>query len=423
MKSRFVTLSVGFALLLVAAACEKSSPVTPSEVVSVASVAAASVTEATSSVTVGAPQPVSPADGAQFKHVEQPVKVAIANGVTTGSAALTYTFEVATDAGFANKVFTKDNVAEGAGGQTILTLDRLSPAKTYFWRARSGSAGPSSKVRSFSIGPEVILQTPVLGAPAQNATLTNRAATLTVNNVGRTGPAERVTYRFEVSDSSSFANLVFTSTVLEQPGSQTSATMNITSTVATTYFWRVQASDPPNLVTTAFSAVESFKFQPFSMRDARIWDNPQDLGSWAETATITSIIFTGNAILVDFDKRDGPGRWPDVGFGDGSLEYTLGMCLNLDGQWHCSAVVQFWYGRELSASGRPDEIGINWFYDARWGALQGHQPANGEIVGIFVAAGNQRDSGNTIVKERSNVVLMPFGSVYFPSSVGGPRAR
>jgi hypothetical protein len=279
MKSRFVTLSVGFALLLVAAACEKSSPVTPSEVVSVASVAAASVTEATSSVTVGAPQPVSPADGAQFKFVEQPVKVAITNGVTTGSAPLTYSFEVATDAGFANKVFTKDNVAEGAGGQTNLTLDRLSPARTYFWRARSGSAGPSSKVRSFSIGPEVILQTPVLGAPAQNATLTNRAATLTVNNVGRTGPAERVTYRFEVSDSSSFANLVFTSTVLEQPGSQTSATMNITSTVAATYFWRVQASDPPNLVTTAFSAVESFKFQPFSMRDARIWDNPQDLGN------------------------------------------------------------------------------------------------------------------------------------------------
>ena len=412
---RFVTLSSVFALLVVAAACEKSSPATPSEIVPGPSVTAASVTDASTGVTVGAPQPVSPADGAQFKYVEQPVKVTISNGVTTGSTPLTYGFEVATDAGFANKVYTKDAVPEGAGGQTNLTLDRLGPARTYFWRARSGSTGPYSKVRNFAIGPEVILQAPILAAPAQNGTVTGRSVALTTNNVGRTGPAEQVTYRFEMSDSAAFTNLLFTSTLREQPGSQTSVTVNLTSTVAATYFWRVQASDPPNLVTTAFSAVGSFRHQPFSMSQATIWNNPHDIASWAETATITSIIFTGDAILVDFDKRDGPGRWPDVGFGDGSLEYTLGMCLFINGSWHCSAPIQFWHTRELAASGRPDEIGINWYYDPRWGVMNGYQPQNGELVGIFVVAGNQRDSGNTIVKERSNVVLMPFGGVYFPS--------
>ncbi|HEX3704606.1 MAG TPA: hypothetical protein VHU82_14845, partial [Vicinamibacterales bacterium] len=116
--------------------------------------------------------------------------------------------------------------------------------------------------------------------------------------------------------------------------------------------------------------------------------------------------------------RTGPGRWPDVGFGEGSLEYTLGMCVNIQGTWNCSATVQFWFGRDLGASGRPDEIGINWWYDGRWGNLLGYQPAFGETVGIFVAAGNLRDNGNVITKERSNVVLMPFGGTYSASAAG-----
>jgi hypothetical protein len=152
------------------------------------------------------------------------------------------------------------------------------------------------------------------------------------------------------------------------------------------------------------------------MRTAAIWDNPQDLGSWPATATITSVQFTSDAFLVDFDKRTGPGRWPDVPFGTGNLEYTLGMCVNISGQWNCSATVQFWYGRDLTASGRPNEIAINWWYDRRWGNLMGYQPAMGETVGIFVAAGNLRDSGNVAVKERSNVVLMPFGGSYQASA-------
>jgi hypothetical protein len=42
----------------------------------------------------------------------------------------------------------------------------------------------------------------------------------------------------------------------------------------------------------------------------------------------------------------------------------------------------------------------------------GHQPQIGETVGWFVAAGNLRDSGNVITKERSKVLLLPFGQNY-----------
>ena len=203
-----------------------------------------------------------------------------------------------------------------------------------------------------------------------------------------------------------------------------------------TYYWRARAADPTTagpysapqaFVVTETAAPPAVTNPPPSSgggsgqgfpAGAVVWDNPQDLPSWAQTATITSVQFTSSAFLVDFDKRTGAGRWPDVPFGTGNLEYTLGMCVNIAGQWNCSATVQFWYGRDLTASGRPDEIGINWWYDSRWGTLKGYQPAMGETVGIFVAAGNLRDNGAVIVKERSNVVMMPFGGTYHSSAVG-----
>jgi hypothetical protein len=150
------------------------------------------------------------------------------------------------------------------------------------------------------------------------------------------------------------------------------------------------------------------------MRNAQIHNSPAGMGSWAEGARITSVDFTPGAILVDFDRREGPGRWPDVtppGW-SGSLQYTLGMCVNISTQWHCSAVVQFWHGRELTASAPPHLIGREWFYDpARWGAMAGYQPSEGETVGLFVCEGDCRNNteGNTSpLRERSNVVMLPF---------------
>ncbi len=55
--------------------------------------------------------------------------------------ALTYTFEVASDAAFATKVFSKDGVAAGST-QTSLKIDTLPgpAAKSYFWRSRGPRA-------------------------------------------------------------------------------------------------------------------------------------------------------------------------------------------------------------------------------------------------------------------------------------------
>ena len=90
------------------------------------------------------------------------------------------------------------------------------------------------------------------------------------------------------------------------------------------------------------------------------------------------------------------------------------MCLNINNHWNCSAAIHFWEGRELEASGHPQHIHDDWFYDNRWGVMKGYQPSDGELIGIFVGQGNLRDSGKTSVFERSDFVVMPFGGSYHP---------
>src|SRR4051812_13512216 len=411
MNQKFLLLWSALALL-VTTGCTQPSPTRPSEVSATGTTAIS--LDAVTGVTLTVPSAVSPTVNQLFKYAEQPLTLTVKNAVSTGTAARTYRFEVASDAAFANKVYEKDGVAESSG-QTSVKIDVLPgpAAKIYFWRARAivGShTGPYAPTRSFGVGAAVTLATPVVASPGAGATVGGQP-TLTVNNVARTGQPGQIVYRFEVSASSAFSSVVAVATVNEQGGGTTSATINA-SLGNGNYFWRVQASDPANSVTTAFSAASPFTVQLFDLQQANIWDNPADFKSWAETSAITSVEFTDDAILVDFDKRDGPNRWPDVGFGSGALEYTLGMCVNIQGEWNCSATVQFWYGRDLEASGRPDEIGINWWYDQRWGHLLGYQPACGETVGIYAAAGNLRDSGNVIAKERTNIVLMPFCGQY-----------
>ena len=420
MKLKSFYLWSVLAVLVSATACTKSSPVRPSDVVGAGSTA--SVTDAVSGITLTTPQPVTPVVNQQFKNVDQPVTLTVKNAVTTGLTALTYSFQVANDAGFASIAYSKDGVAEGSGGQTALKIDKLAPDKDYFWRARvlSGSVvGPYSAGRALHIGPEVILQTPVRGDPQNNAVVGGQP-TLNVNAVSRTGPAGQIVYRFEVSESASFASLVDAATVTERSDLPYTPHLVATKLSATTYFWRVQASDPSNAVTTGYSSTGQFTVQLFDIAKATFWDNPSDTGSWPVGARITYVEFTGFSLRVDFDRRQGSNAWPNIpppGF-EGPLQYTLGMCRNIEGQWHCSAVVQFWEGRSLDDTDPPSNFWRNWWYDsARWGPLASVRPVEGETVGIFVASGDLRLRHYTRAScpnfcEISDVVLVPFTSGY-----------
>jgi|SRR5579862_509202 len=418
MKLNSVRVCCALVLAVAAAACQKSSPTRPSDTTSASTTT--SVTDAVTGITLTTPVLSTPADQTKAKFADQPLTLTVKNAVSTGTAPLTYTFQVATDTAFASIVYSKDGVPQGAGS-TSLQIDKLAGAKDYYWRARvtSGSSvGLLSKPKTFNVGPEVVIQTPSLLNPQNNATSNGQSPTLTTNNATVTGPAGAISYKFDVSDSSSFTNIVYSGTVAQQSG-QTSLTVPTTVklTANGVYFWRVQASDASSGVTSAYSSVFSFKFVPFDMRTAIIHNSPPDVAQWDVSAHVTSVHFTGDAFLVDFDKRDGPDRWVDLDFGDGAggtLEYTLGMCVNISGQYHCSAVVQFWYGRDLAASTPPSYVGQNWFYDpVRWGAMAGYQPQDNESVGIWAGHGNLRGKDYTLatcpqICDRTDVVFVSW---------------
>ncbi len=169
------------------------------------------------------------------------------------------------------------------------------------------------------------------------------------------------------------------------------------------------------------------------LHDAILFDNPSNLADWAVTTTITDVEFQymgTDGVHVTFDKQDGPGSWPDVtppGW-SGSLEYTLGFAEYIGGQWYASAAIQFWRGLPASGGnvaqdvptggqcstfgyGSTCQVAQNWYYDSRWGNLAGYQPKTGEMIGVFVVAGNVRgvtDGSQSPVQERSNVVLVPM---------------
>lgn len=400
-------------------------------------------------VNITAPDIVNPSAGARMSTDQQPVTLTLQNSSTSGVRPLSYVFEVAADAGFSNILVSQGGVKPGESGRTSLKLsDPLASQRTYYWRARAedgANTGPFSGVTAFTIFTPVVIQPPVLASPVGVTTIDNLSPRFVLNNSERTGPAGAVSYLIELSNSDTFATVLAAWVFDEQPN-QSGLNAPVGLSPATTYFWRARAFEAT--ASSVFSAAQAFKtptpvvIQPsgggggggagtpsncggnagvdgISMGAATIENSPFDLASWCIGAKITSVQFLGNSFRVDFSRREGGGRWPDftpLGW-NGPLQYTLGICLQVNGRWSCSAVVEFWYGRSLDESAPPSAIARDWFYDGRWGTLAGRQPANGEQVGIFVCAGDCRnktaiDPGS--LRERSNIQLVPW------SNSGGP---
>jgi hypothetical protein len=138
--------------------------------------------------------------------------------------------------------------------------------------------------------------------------------------------------------------------------------------------------------------------------------NAPDIRNWPATATITGIHIAQSNMRVDFTKRDGPARWPDItppGFA-GPIEYTVWLFLNINGQWVGSGFIQMWNGRD-GVGDAPSDFAMNWYYGTRWSPMQTHGPIQpGEQIGILVTSGNARDNGGPYgPSERSNLVLFP----------------
>lgn len=106
----------------------------------------------------------------------------------------------------------------------------------------------------------IVINAPVPASPADGTSSTGWP-TLVVNNSTRTGPAGALVYRFDISTTADFNNIVATGSVAEG-GGQTSFTPNVTPLPAdqTTFYWRALAIDPLNQITSPASPTVSFKF-------------------------------------------------------------------------------------------------------------------------------------------------------------------
>jgi hypothetical protein len=408
MNLRVSIIVASSAGLLLAAACSKSSPASPTA----APAAAAVDSSLTGSVTT--PRPLAPAAGATIPNLSQPVTLTVQNAVVTKAGGTTYTFEVATDAAFAAKVQTKDGVAEGSGGQTSVKLDALAPAKDYYWHARAtagGTIGVFGAAFKFTIGPAIAINAPVPIAPINGAATGARPA-LRATNATRTGPAGAISYRFEISSSSTFSSILVTGTNSEgvnETGFIPTADLPINATL----FWRVTAIDPANGVSSPASAAQSFVTSLTIDLSKVVYLLGPNLSTWKETGKITAVEQDGSAaaggpMCISFTD---PG-WPDAKWIYGGSDPDFGIYGN---QWYFANINGTWYGgpgewlyrgaATCKAGQGTTTIGP----DSGFGnPFASWVPKVGELVGYAVSASARALPQMSTVQERTDVVLVPW---------------
>ncbi len=87
----------------------------------------------------------------------------VENANSNGVRPLSYTFEVASDSAFQNKVFARSNVTPGTNGKTTQHARPAAPSgKTYHWRARAEDGANTGPYMTAAFD---VLPQPELGAP------------------------------------------------------------------------------------------------------------------------------------------------------------------------------------------------------------------------------------------------------------------
>ena len=408
MSFRNCGIAISLCALATVVGCTKSNPVSPS------STAVAVDPSLTASVTT--PRPILPANGAAIPNLSQPVTLTVLNAIVTQPGGTTYSFEVATDSGFTAKVQTKDGLAESTGGQTSLKLDALAPAKDYFWHARAtagGTVGVYGVTYKFTIGPAITVTAPVPISPLTGAQ-TNARPTLRVTNAVRTGPVGPISYRFEVSTSSTFATIAATATVSEGVN-ETGFTPTTDLPIGVTLFWRVTATDSTSGIASTPSATQSFTTSLTIDLTKVVYLHGPNLSTWAQTGKITLVEQDGNAataglMCISFTDPGWPGaKWIYAGPGDDPNFEIYGnqwYFANINGTWYGGPGEWLYRGAAVCKAGQgTNTIGP----DSGFGEpFTSWRPKPGELVGYAVSASARALPAMATVQERTDVVLQPW---------------
>ena len=207
-------------------------------------------------VDISAPRLLEPAQGFKFKENQLPIRLVIENSVTTGVRPVSYIFEVASDAGFATKVFARGGVAQG-DGRTSVQVDALELGRPYYWRARADDGANSSaySTAGFEVLPRAVFTAPTAASPVNNALVAERRPTLRINNSSHNSAVGDVTYFFVVAKDQAFTQIAASAMVPE--GGVTQWTIDRDLDYGLTHYWRVRGTDGE--ITTDWSPTAVFK--------------------------------------------------------------------------------------------------------------------------------------------------------------------
>lgn len=248
--ARLVAALCSGALALALAACSadsSSNPLSPS------------VAGPIAGVTLTAPRPLEPANGAELRTGE-PIRLLLENASSNSERPFWYEIDVALDSEFAARVASVDRVQPGPDGRSTYTVGQsLAAGRVYYWRARAldgANTSPYSSVANFRLVDPISIEAPAPVSPVNGVTIGSTTPTLVARNTAVNGPAGPITYRFEIATDPGFAQVVAAPTAARSGGDMTSVQAPSLAG-GTEYFWRVQASD--GNVGSPYSSPQSFR--------------------------------------------------------------------------------------------------------------------------------------------------------------------
>lgn len=213
-------------------------------------------------VSITAPAPVAPANGAEVVNTT-PVRLVFNNATSNSVRPFWYVVELASDPGFTSKLYSNAKVPPADGAQTTVVVDgTLAAERTYYWHVKAADGANESTfsdVAQFELVIPVVIGAPSPVSPVNGQALTTNTPTLVVNNGPVQGRAGTVEYRFYVARNNIFSDLVAEIPAVRSNGSTTSV-QTAPLPMNTLLYWMVIASN--GKVTAQPSAAGSFRTPP-----------------------------------------------------------------------------------------------------------------------------------------------------------------
>lgn len=248
--------SVVAAWAVLAAACGRGTPAAPTT---------ATATTVVTPLVLSA-RPVAPASGSLLPFVSQPLSLLVSIEPTPTAPAAVTVVDVAADSGF-TRVLQTTSVPLKGGETATVTLNPLAAGATYYWRTRSSTGGETltSTTFSFAVSEAIMIVAPLLLPARIIPQPTYVHPRLYANESTPQSNPTHYVYRYEVAVNPSFLPLAAGGAGVHSGSSFnfdiTTWRVPIPLELGTTYYWRVQATDPATNA-SVYSSTATFTTLP-----------------------------------------------------------------------------------------------------------------------------------------------------------------